>query len=262
MDRNGLSQIHSFSRGILRTGTVIGWLTMGMATTATAGPAINVGALNEYIQAGKSTLAKRIYNTGDVAAFVRVNVSEILYDSHGSATERTLNTDEIISGKGTGIVSSPPRLIIPVNGLQTNRLVFTGSRDTERYYRVRYIPVVPENNQEFAIDKRDVEAYQQAISAGVTVLSGFGIIVTVQPENVHFATQIDSDKNKLRIINNGNTSIVISDLKSCERDLKNCDSPMTLQLRPGRRLEQTAPVNKIWRYTLTEGSHKKNLSTG
>jgi hypothetical protein len=238
-------------------------LYIGAVNTCFAGPTINVGALNEYITAQKNTLAKRIYNTGDATAFVRVSVSEITYDSNnGTSVEHPLNEDALISGKGTGIISSPPRLIIPANGMQTNRLVFTGARDKERYYRVRYIPVVPNKPEEFGLDSKNMQAYQDQINAGVTVLTGFGTIVTVQPEATRFNTQMAGSKNKLSIFNNGNASIVISGIKSCDRDLNNCGSPVNVQLRPGSKLERTAEENKIWLYSLTEGTQKKNHSTG
>ncbi|SEL27690.1 hypothetical protein SAMN04487787_108218 [Kosakonia sacchari] len=238
-------------------------LYVGLVNTSLAGPAINVGALNEYISAQKNTLAKRIYNTGDATAFVRVSVSEIIYDKNsGTATEHPLDENALISGKGTGIISSPPRLIIPANGMQTNRLVFTGSRDKERYYRVRYIPVVPSQTEGFGLDNKDMQAYQDQINAGVTVLTGFGTIVTVQPETTKFNTLVASSNNKLSVSNNGNASVVISGIKSCDRSLKNCGSPVNVQLRPGSKLERTAEENKVWLYSLTEGSQKKNLSTG
>ncbi|SQC93247.1 Uncharacterised protein [Cedecea neteri] len=95
-----------------------------MSAPVIAGPAINVGALNEYVYSGKNTLAKRIYNTGDATAFVRVTVSEIVYKGQAPAEEVPLDNEAIINGKGSGIISSPPRLIIPAGGMQTNRLVY------------------------------------------------------------------------------------------------------------------------------------------
>lgn len=252
-------RISSISRSVV----LFSILYAGVVNTSFAGPSINVGPLNEYIPAQKNTLAKRIYNTGDATAFVRVSVSEIIYDkSSGAPTEIPLDENALISGKGTGIISSPPRLIIPANGMQTNRLVFTGMRDKERYYRVRYIPVVPTKNEGFGLDNQDMQAYQNQINAGVTVLTGFGTIVTVQPEATTFNTLVTSNKNKLSVANNGNASVVISGIKACDKDLNNCGSPVNVQLRPGSKLERTADENKIWLYSLTEGSQRKNLSTG
>lgn len=235
---------------------------MTLAMPAVAGPVINVGPLSEYVYSGKNTLAKRIYNSGDATAFVRVEVSEIIYNEHNTAKEIPLDNEAIINGQGAGIISSPPRLIIPAGGMQTNRLVYTGSRDKESYYRVRYIPVVPKNMDEFTLSNDEVKKYQDAINASVSVLTGFGTIVTVHPNNVRFDTHITDKGKKLRISNKGNASVVISDLKSCDAQLKDCSPPVNIQLRPGRSLERGIVPQKIWHYTLNEGSQKKALKSG
>lgn len=232
------------------------------ALPATAGPAINVGALNEYMQSGKSTLAKRIHNTGDATAYVRIDILEMLFSNSGSPTEKPLDADAMVSGRGTGLIATPPRLIIPAGGMQTNRLVFTGSRDKERYYRVRYIPVVPKSTTEFGISGEEARKYENEINAGVTVLTGFGTIVTVQPDNVRFDTRITGGDNQLNVSNHGNASVVIDALKSCDRNMKNCDSGVTVQLRPGKTLSKSASPDRVWQYTLIEGGQKKNLNTG
>ncbi len=237
-------------------------MLMTLAMPAVAGPVINVGPLNEYIYSGKNTLAKRIYNSGDATAFVRVEVSEIVYNENNPAKEIPLDNEAIVNGQGAGVISSPPRLIIPAGGMQTNRLVYTGSRNKESYYRVRYIPVVPKNMDEFTLSNDEVEKYQGAINASVSVLTGFGTIVTVHPDNVRFDTQITDKGKKLRISNRGNASVVISDLKSCDAKLKDCSSPVNIQLRPGRSLERDIVPQKIWHYTLNEGSQKKALKSG
>ncbi|PKH19396.1 hypothetical protein CIG19_20025 [Enterobacterales bacterium CwR94] len=228
---------------------------------AVAGPMINVGELNEYIQPKKNTLAKRINNTGDATAFVRVSVDEMVF-SGGGYTENKLDSNTLIKGTGTGLISSPARLIIPAKGMQTNRLVFTGSRDKERYYRVRYIPVIPEDAREFGLSKDEAKKYQSKISAGVTVLTGFGTIVTVLPDSVKFNTKITENSRNLQITNNGNASIVIHSMKECDKGLKNCSSVINHQLRPGMKLEKPVTTGKIWQYTLYEGTQKKILTSG
>ncbi|NIG21612.1 MULTISPECIES: hypothetical protein [Pantoea] len=228
---------------------------------AIAGPMINVGELNEYIQPKQNTLAKRINNTGDATAFVRVSVDEMIFTGSGY-TENKLDANALIKGSGTGLISSPARLIIPAKGMQSNRLVFTGSRDKERYYRVRYIPVIPEDAQEFGLSKDEAKKYQNEISAGVTVLTGFGTIVTVLPASARFDTQITENNRSLQISNNGNASIVIHSLKECDKGLKNCSSVTNHQLRPGMKLEKPVNTGKVWQYTLYEGTQKKSLSSG
>lgn len=46
--------------------------------TVQAGPQINVGTVYDYLDADKSTYLKRVFNSGDATAFVKVDVLEIV----------------------------------------------------------------------------------------------------------------------------------------------------------------------------------------
>ncbi|WP_148872972.1 hypothetical protein, partial [Serratia marcescens] len=163
--------------------TLIAVAFLFMSGPVLAVPSINVGSLNEYIQPGKNTLGKRVSNSGSSTAYVRVTVDEIVFKG-GTYSEQPLDSEKLINGIGDGLISSPARMIIPAKGQQTNRLVYTGSREKEKYFRVRYIPVIPENGGEFEISADEVKKYESQINAGVTVLTGFGTIVTVLPDQV------------------------------------------------------------------------------
>jgi hypothetical protein len=58
-------------------------------------------------------------------------------------------------------------MIIPANGVQATRLLFMGERDKERYFRVRFIPVLPKQEDGFDLDANSVQKEQQQVSAGV-----------------------------------------------------------------------------------------------
>ena len=45
-----------------------------------AGPQINVGTVYDYLDSDKSTYLKRVFNSGDSTAFVKVNIC-LLYTS-------------------------------------------------------------------------------------------------------------------------------------------------------------------------------------
>src|SRR5438046_2668621 len=49
------------------------------ALAAHSAPSINIGAMYEYMDPGKSTLLKRVRNGGDSTAFVKVSITEIVY---------------------------------------------------------------------------------------------------------------------------------------------------------------------------------------
>ena len=69
------------------------------------------------------------------------------------------------------LMASPARLIVPANGMQGTRLLMMGERDRERYFRVRFIPVVPEKEDEFAVSAEEREQYKTTLSAGVNVMT-------------------------------------------------------------------------------------------
>ncbi|MGI4838765.1 MAG: hypothetical protein ACRYF9_14205 [Janthinobacterium lividum] len=148
--------------------------------TAQAAPNINVGPIFDYLDGAQSTYLKRIYNSGDSTAFVRVNISEILYAADGTRSEIPLDTTTPIDQR-KGLVASPARLIIPANGMQPTRLLYMGERDRERYYRVRYVPVVPEKEDQFAVSEQEREAYKASLSAGINVMASYGAIFSCAP---------------------------------------------------------------------------------
>lgn len=96
----------------------------GYPLAAIGAPELNVGALYDYLDSGKSTLLKRVRNSGDTTAFVKVSVAELVYDSDGNARE--VDT-EGLPLEQRGLVASPARLIVPAQGMQAVRLVYRGS---------------------------------------------------------------------------------------------------------------------------------------
>lgn len=78
-------------------------------------------------------------------------------------------------------MASPARLIVPANGTQGTRLLFMGNRDKERYFRVRFVPVVPQSDDDFAVTDEERDEYQQSLAAGVRVLAGYGTVFLYGP---------------------------------------------------------------------------------
>lgn len=147
-----------------------------------AGPTINVGMVYIYLDGDKSTYLKRVFNGGDSTAFVRVSIKEILYKADGSSEEVEVKT-QTDKRVRDGLMSSPARLIVPPNGTQGARLSSWGSMTTGRYtLRVRFIPVVPEKEDEFALSSEQASDYKKTLSAGVNVLAGYGTVFFVRPK--------------------------------------------------------------------------------
>ncbi|MVW88985.1 molecular chaperone [Pseudomonas sp. PB101] len=231
----------------------------GFSLAISAGPQINVGTVYDYLDGEKSTYLKRVFNSGDSTAFVKVNILEIVYDADGGHQEIPVGTQADGSGRN-GLMASPARLIVPAKGMQGTRLLHMGERDTERYFRVRFIPVVPEKEDEFAVSSEEREAYKENLSAGVNVMTGFGTVFFVRPKNSRFDSVIDDSAGVYRLRNNGNTVVLIDEFRNCS--LKNeteCEPVTKHHVLAGKTFEFEKKPGREYRFNLVEGASKKAL---
>jgi hypothetical protein len=229
----------------------------GLPLWAQAGPSLNVGVFYDYLDGDKSTYLKRVYNAGDSTAFVRIQVLEILYKADGTSEEVELKpgTDPSVR---EGLMASPSRLIVPADGMQGTRLLYLGEREKERYFRVRFVPVMPEKDDEFAVSDEDREAYKGALSAGVTVLAGYGTVFFVRPKAAWFETSIDDSAGHYRLSNAGNSVVVVDEFKDCSAaDPKDCQPTTKNHILPGRTFGFDKQAGRTYRFSLIEGSEKK-----
>lgn len=238
------------------------WMLLGLSgfsLAIQAGPQINVGTVYDYLDADKSTYLKRVFNSGDSTAFVKINILEIVYDADGSHREIPVETAADGAGRN-GLMASPARLIVPAKGMQATRLLLMGERDTERYFRVRFVPVVPEKEDEFAVSSEEREAYKEGLTAGVNVMTGFGTVFFVRPKNSRFDSVIDDSPERYRLRNNGNTVVLIDEFRNCS--LKNeteCEPTTKHHVLAGKTFEFEKKPGREYRFNLVEGADKKVL---
>jgi hypothetical protein len=238
------------------------WALLGLSCfslAAFAGPQINVGTVYDYLDSEKSTYLKRVFNSGDSTAFVKVSILEIVYDADGSHREVPVKTQADGSGRD-GLMASPARLIVPAKGMQGTRLLHMGERDTERYFRVRFVPVVPEKEDEFAVSSEERDAYKKNLSAGVNVMTGFGTVFFVRPKNSRFDSVIDDSPGVYRLRNDGNTVVLIDEFRNCS--LKNeteCEPTTKHHVLAGKTFEFEKKPGREYRFNLVEGASKKTL---
>ena len=227
-----------------------------------ASPAINPGGMFNYLDTGKSAVLKRVYNSGTSTAFVKVVVQEITYDDKGKPTEHPAKT--LASGPLTEqdmLVASPARMIIPANGMQATRLLFMGSRTKERYYRVRFVPVVPTKAESFDLSTEEQTAYEKSLSAEVTILSGFGTFWFVRPDKVTFDTKIEDTDTQYRIKNNGNSVVVLDFFKHCSVSKSSeCSVISQHYILPGRNYSINKKDDREHSFTLQEGTAERKIS--
>jgi hypothetical protein len=227
--------------------------------TAHTTPSINIGTVYDYLDGDKSTYLKRVFNGGDSTAFVKVNILEILYGADGKSQEVPLKTQADGSARD-GLMASPARLIVPANGMQGTRLLFMGERDKERYFRVRFVPVVPEKEDEFAVSSEEREDYKKTLSAGVNVLAGYGAVFFVRPKDARFDSAIENSAATYRIRNNGNTVVVIDEFKDCSvKNEQDCQPTTKHHILAGRAFQFEKQAGREYRFTLVEGESSKKL---
>ena len=121
-------------------------LLLMLSGNVSASAEISIGTLFDYMAGQQGTYLKRIRNQGDTTAFVKVAIHEITYDGAGQPRESA----ELTEGN-RALIASPSRLIIPAKGVQATRLLYMGARDKERYFRVRFIPVLPRKEDGFRV---------------------------------------------------------------------------------------------------------------
>lgn len=237
-------------------------LASAVSTFAAATPEINIGAMHSFIEADRTSLLKQIRNKGSSTAYVRVTTTEIEFTEDGNAKEKDIDREALLKGDGYGLVISPTRLIVPASGMQANRMVVMGERDVERYYRVRYVPVIPDSTKEFGLTSEQAETYEKDVTAGVSVMAGYGAIVVVRPSKVEYNTLINETSDFVTFTNQGNSTVVFDAFAQCKAKRQACYSYRVQYLRPGKTLTVEKQANKSFRFTLVEGKSKSEMAFG
>ena len=242
----------------MKRGFLLGVLSV-CCLTAQAGPQINVGTVYDYLDADKSTYLKRVFNSGDATAFVKINVLEIIYGADGLPQEVPVQ-NAADGASRNGVMASPARLIVPAQGMQGTRLLYMGERDRERYFRVRFVPVVPEKEDEFVVSSEEREDYKNSLSAGVNVMTGFGTIFFVRPKDARYSTVINDTDSRYELRNDGNTVLIVDEFKSCSLSKESdCGATTKHHVLAGKTFAFDKEKGREYRFFLIEGSDKKSM---
>ncbi|MGG1905405.1 hypothetical protein ABFY47_25115 [Enterobacter ludwigii] len=249
-----------FNKSLFFTGTII--LALSILPPAYATPVIGIGSMYDVLTPDMQSMTKRIYNTGDSTAFVRVELLEI---KPGRKNGETEVPQKELSGKTperNRLIVTPQRLIIPPAGFQVVRILWPGERGSERYFRVRFTPVMPETDDSFGLDKKAVSEYRKnTLHAGLNVLTGYGTIVIVQPEKPQFNTIIDSAGTAgVTVKNNGNATVSLDNIRQCKTANTDCGAVTREFILPGRTHAVGKKAGYKTNFTLIEGDNKRALS--
>ncbi|MFD2642719.1 pilus assembly protein [Pseudomonas japonica] len=227
-----------------------------LAGGSQAGPQINVGGLYDYLESGSSTLLKRVRNLGDTTAFVKVSVVELVYDGRGQARE--VSHDGLPVAERP-LIASPARLIVPANGMQAVRLLYRGERERERYFRLRFVPVLPEHGDGFAISDEEARSYEAELKAGVNILAGYGALLFVRPQETTFRTEINELDSQFHIRNNGSATVVLDHFNDCDRTGSQCAVATKHHIRPGLDRPFRRAPGRVYRFELIEGGERRRV---
>ncbi|RQO78311.1 pilus assembly protein [Aquitalea sp. FJL05] len=233
-------------------------ITLLAAGLAQAGPVISIGALYNYIDHDRSSILKRIYNSGSNTAFVRITIHEVVYDSNGKHRELPVTRAED-GARLEGLIASPSHVIVPASSASSVRLLHVGSRERESYYRVRFVPVLPQKKDEFGLDDKAANQYQNSLDAGVNVLTGYGAFLIVRPHVEHYDTVLDSKDDAFVVSNRGNSTIVLEALYQCEAG-NVCTDAVKRHVLPQASLRLERTPQRRYHFELIEGTRSKPVS--
>lgn len=222
-------------------------------------PLIAIGSMYEVLNSEQRSLTKRIYNNGDVSAFVRVDVMKIDPNSKGPESPvKTLQEDQLVKDR---LLVTPMRMIIPPNNFQNSRIIWSGSREKEEYYRVRYTPVMPGKNDSFGLDDNAMNDYrEQTIKAGVNVLAGYGTVVVVHPAQPKFNSDVSQHGNVINVTNKGNATVVLEDIRNCQSNSTLCDASARAFVLPGRTHTLQKYKGGSISFSLQEGGQRRTMN--
>lgn len=223
-----------------------------LTPTVNAAPTLYISTVFDYLDGAQTSYRKRVNNTGDSTAFVRVELYEILYDE-GEPREIPLVEDGA-NDRRRSLIATPSRLIIPPEGNQAARLLMLGAREHERYYRVRFVPVVPDKDDTFGLPDAEREAYKASFKAGVNVLTGFGGVLIVRPTQTRFDTRIEQTATHYSLTNAGNSTVVLEDIKDCASgDQPQCEPSRLHHVMPGKTYSLEKKPGRVVHFKRIEG---------
>ncbi|KHA57716.1 hypothetical protein NM74_04845 [Aeromonas hydrophila] len=227
-------------------------LCLSSSPGARAAASIDIGEMIDFLGKDKATLQKKIYNRDDDTAFVQVEVVEVFIDKGKEFEPPAGDNPEL---RENTLIASPARLIIPSNSFQMSRIVFSGVRDRERYFRVRYVPVIPNEQNSFGLSPEQIKKNNDdMLSAGMSVSIGYGTLVIVSPASPYYDTRIEEAGSEFRIVNNGNATATLRYTNTCVKKKDDCRGfGEGVNVFPGQTRSFERKQERSYSFMLVEG---------
>jgi P pilus assembly chaperone PapD len=149
-----------------------------------------------------------VINQGDEIAYVKVEVLEVLNPGTENEERNIVgNPDEI------QFVASPSKLAIPPGGRKQVRLVNLAPPGKEKVFRVNFTPVLP-------------PLEEKTEGLGVKFVVAYQVLALVHPAQPTENLSIKREPNSISFHNQGNTYALISNVRQCDQEGKNCQDDL------------------------------------
>lgn len=157
----------------------------------------------------------KVINNGGEVGYVQVDVFEVR--NPGTEQEERI---KVIDPDSIKLIASPSKLMIPANSQKLVRIVNLDTAATqESIYRINITPVLPPLQEEEGSVVRIVVAYQ--------------LLVITDPAQPKEELDITRSGYRLTVNNKGNTNVLFSDGKQCDKDGDNCVDIPAHRVYPG-----------------------------
>jgi P pilus assembly chaperone PapD len=209
-------------KSMIKTGLILGFLVQ--ASTALAAGIILDRSIVDFRSTEPPRQDVTVINQGDDIAYVKVEVLQVLNPGTEKEERNIVNNPEQIQ-----FVASPSKLAISPGGRKQVRLVNLAPPGEERVFRVNFTPVLP-------------PLQEQTEGLGVKFVVAYQVLVLVHPAQPVENLVIKRDINSIRFDNQGNSYALVSNVRQCDKDGKNCQDDLgSKRLYAGNKMMISLP---------------------
>lgn len=187
-----------------------------LISTANAGIIVDKMVVDSFLKNSKQQNVF-VYNDGDEIAYVAVEVFEI--KNPGEEDEKRVPVD--IKNENRLIVAPNKLTIEPSEKGRLQFIINDVNLKSDRIYRVSVIP--------------KILGVELNSGIGVKILIGYDLLVISRPDKPKFDLKVVRDKDSITFINDGNTNILLNNIKQCD-NANNCSTILSKRLYAKNKL--------------------------
>ncbi len=185
----------------------------------------------------------KVINNGTQEGYVQVEVFEVL--NPGTENEQRVPATD---PDNIRLLATPTKLVVPAGGQKSVRIVnLEPGNNEERIYRINVTPVLPPLTEEEGSVVRVVVAYQ--------------LLVIVDPDEPKENLDIQRSGFRLTVRNNGNTNVLFSDGRQCDKQGENCVEISAHRVYPGNTWQVDLEKDQPATFKLTSFNGIREITT-